>query len=153
RGSIDPEPEVLRDLSASELVLLETLLHHGHAHAHTLGDVAVGVVLVGRGPELTARETWAAPRRDAAVGDRIAQIAVLLAVGLVSRAAIDFHELGLELIHRPERRGEVLVGEHEDGHLVALGPVECHRRQAEALLLVYGSSGDVAEGAVGRMHR
>ena len=47
---------VLRDRLLRQRELAHALVHHRHAHLDALGDVAVGVVLVGRDPEAAARQ-------------------------------------------------------------------------------------------------
>src|SRR5438093_1639783 len=65
---------VLRDRLLHQRELAHALVHHRHAHLDALGDVAVGVVLVGRDPEAATRDARAATRRDPILRERVPEV-------------------------------------------------------------------------------
>src|SRR5256885_13401617 len=144
--------------------------------------MAIRVVLVAGDPVTAARDTGTRPWGDPVLRERVTEIllhtreihlsvAVPVMSGLAARvvrplrvhssplgpgedrASVDLVPLQLELVDRRVDRRELLVGQHDDWHLVALGPVEGGERVLVALAEIAGGDDDVGEVALRRVQR
>src|SRR5437867_3269545 len=164
----------LRHRLLEQLQLVHALVHHGDAHLDALGDVTIGVVLVAGDPVAPTSDARTRSRGDPILRERVAEIflhvreihlpvAIPVVAGLATRVvwplrvnrrplgagedltAVNIWPAEFELVDRRVDRRELLVGQHDDRHLVPLGPVEGGERVLVALTQVAGRDDHVRE--------
>src|SRR2546428_7199692 len=168
---------LLRHRLLQQLQLVHALVHHRDAHLDALGDVTIGVVLVAGDPVAATRDAGTRSRGDPILRERVAEIflhvreihlpvAIPVVAGLATRVvwplrvhgrplaagedltAVNIWPAEFELVDRRIDRRELLVGQHDDRHLVPLGPVEGGERVLVALTQVAGRDDHVRELAL-----